>query len=65
MKLIFATNNPHKAEEIRSFVDHRFQILTLKEAGIDIDIEEPFDTLEKNAVEKSRTIYKLTKTNCF
>lgn len=65
MKLIFATNNLHKVEEIRSVIDPCFQLLTLKEAGIDIDIPEPHDTLEKNAAEKSRTIYRLTKTNCF
>jgi len=65
MKLIFATNNLHKADEIRSFIGDRFQILTLKDAGIDIDIAEPFDTLEKNATQKSRTIYELTKINCF
>lgn len=65
MKLIFATNNEHKVEEIRAVTGDRFEILTLKEAGIDIDIPEPYDTLEENATEKSRTIYKLTGTNCF
>ena len=65
MKLIFATNNQHKVEEILSVVRNSFQIITLKEAGIDIDIPEPHDTLEANATEKSRTIYALTKTNCF
>ena len=42
-----------------------FKIITLKEAGIDIDIPEPHDTIEANASEKSKTIYKLTKQNCF
>src|SRR5262245_38161054 len=65
MKLIFATNNQHKAEEINSIVDPSIQILTLKAAGIDIDIPEPHDTLEANASEKSQTIYKLTGENCF
>ena len=65
MKLIFATNNDHKAEEIRSVIGNKFEILTLKEAGIDIEIPEPHDTLEKNATEKSSTIYQLTATNCF
>jgi len=63
--LIFATNNMHKVEEIRSVVTNEFEIVTLLEAGIDIDIPEPHSTLEKNASEKSRTIYRLTGTNCF
>ena len=65
MKLIFATNNQHKIEEMRYAIGNKFEILTLKEAGIDIDIPEPHDTLEENASEKSGTIYRLTKTNCF
>lgn len=65
MKLIFATNNDHKAEEIRSVTGNKFEIITLKEAGINIDIPEPHDTLEANASEKSRTIYQMTGTNCF
>ncbi|HEY1869551.1 MAG TPA: non-canonical purine NTP pyrophosphatase, partial [Chitinophagaceae bacterium] len=67
MKLIFATNNQHKVDEIRSAIGSNslVNIITLKEAGIDIDIPEPFDTIEENATNKSRTIYELTKTNCF
>ncbi len=37
----------------------------MKQAGIDIDIPEPHNTLEANASEKSKTIYNLTKSNCF
>jgi len=65
MKLIFATNNQYKVEEIRSVAGNRFEILTLEDAGIDIDIPEPHDTLEANASEKSKTIYQLTHTDCF
>jgi XTP/dITP diphosphohydrolase len=65
MKLIFATNNEHKVEEIRSVTGNKFEIITLKEAGITIDIPEPHDSLEANASEKSRTIYQMTGTNCF
>lgn len=63
--LIFATNNVHKVEEIKSVLDDSFAIITLKEAGINIDIPEPHETLEENAQEKSRTIHKLTGKNCF
>lgn len=65
MRLIFATNNVHKAEEIRSVISNDLEIVTLKEAGIDIDIPEPYHTLEENASAKSRTIYELSGTNCF
>jgi XTP/dITP diphosphohydrolase len=65
MKLIFATNNQHKVKEIRHAIGQKFELLTLKEAGIDIDIPEPHDTIEANASEKSRTIYRMTNTNCF
>ncbi len=64
-KLIFATNNQHKVDEIRYVLGNTFDIITLKDAGIDIDIPEPHDTLEANASEKSFTIYKLTNNNCF
>lgn len=65
MKLIFATNNHHKVEEIRAVINHEFELLTLKEAGIDIDIPEPHDTIEANATEKSQTIFRMTGINCF
>lgn len=65
MKLIFATNNQHKVDEIRSVVGTNLQIITLKEAGIDIDIPEPYETLEKNAWSKSKTIFDMTGINCF
>ncbi len=65
MKLIFATNNQHKIDEIRSVLPDEFEIITLKEAGIDIDIPEPYDTLEENASEKSMIIFKMTGINCF
>lgn len=64
-KLIFASNNRHKTEEIRSLLQGRFTIIPLAEAGIDIDIPEPYHTLEENAREKATTIYNLTGTSCF
>jgi XTP/dITP diphosphohydrolase len=65
MKLVFATNNQHKVEEIRHVISQSFELVTMKEAGIDIDIPEPHATLEANATEKSRTIFNLTGLNCF
>ena len=63
--LIFATNNINKVIEVRSLLNENFKILSLSEAGIDIDIPEPFTTLEENAIEKSTVIYQLKKTSCF
>ncbi len=62
---IFATNNTNKVNEIRSVLANRFQLISLKEAGIDIDIPEPHHTLKENASEKSSTIHKLTGKDCF
>ena len=65
MKLIFATNNKYKIDELKEVVGSQFELLTLSEAGIDQEIPEPYDTLEENASEKSKTIYRLTGINCF
>lgn len=63
--LVFATNNENKVREIRAALGDKFQLVTLNEAGILIDIPEPHDTLEKNAQEKSTTIHKMTGKDCF
>lgn len=64
-ELVFATNNSNKVEEIKVVIGDLFKVVSLQEAGINIDIPEPHDTLEANASEKSRTIYNLTNKNCF
>ncbi len=63
--LIFATNNRNKVAEIQSLVGNKYAIIPLKEAGIDIDIPEPHDQLEANALEKAMTIFNMTSQNCF
>src|SRR5438034_7432975 len=65
MKLIFATNNRHKIEEMQAAIGNTIELITLKQAGIDIEIPEPFDTLEENATAKSKFIFQLTGQNCF
>jgi XTP/dITP diphosphohydrolase len=64
-KLVFATNNQNKVEEIKNVIGSLFEVVSLKDAGIDIDIPEPYNTLEENAREKSQTIYRLTGEDCF
>ena len=39
-KIIFATNNENKVSEVKMILNEQFQILSLKEAGIEIDIPE-------------------------
>jgi XTP/dITP diphosphohydrolase len=63
--IIFATNNTHKIEEIQAAIGQTLHVITLRDAGIDIDIPEPHDTLEANAREKSSVIHGITGQNCF
>lgn len=65
MDLIFATNNPNKVKEIQGLLPAAIRVMALKEAGIDIDIPEPHDSLAANATEKSSTIFRLTGKDCF
>ena len=64
-QLIFATNNEHKVTEIQSLLPDNISVITLRQAGIDIDIPEPHDTLQENATEKAKTIFNITNQNCF
>lgn len=63
--LIFATNNEHKVSEIQSLLPKAFNVITLQQAGINIDIPEPYDTLHENANTKAKTIFEITQQNCF
>src|ERR1700754_2391039 len=65
IRIIFATNNDHKVAEIQAAIGSSLEVVSLRAAGIDIDIPEPHDTLEANATEKSSTIHRLTGASCF
>ena len=65
MKLIFATNNRYKAEEIQAMLPSTIHVSTLKDVGIEEDIPEEQDTLEGNASQKAQTIYQRLSANCF
>ena len=61
-KLVFATGNEGKMKEIRSILkDCGYDILSMKEAGIDIDIEENGTTFEENALIKARAVFEHCK----
>ena len=56
-KIIFATGNEGKMKEIREILgDLDAEILSLKEAGIDVDVEEDGSTFEENAIIKAKAI---------
>lgn len=60
-RLIIASNNAHKIEEIKSiFHDINYEIVSLKEAGIDIEVEENGKTFEENSYIKAKAIHDLT-----
>lgn len=63
--IIFATNNAHKVAEVKSILRGKYNIMSLQEAGIDIEIPEPYPTLEENAHEKAWVVHQLTQKNCF
>ena len=61
MKLALATNNQHKIQEMRAILGDSFEeLLSLKELGIDVDVEETGSTLEENALLKAREITRLS-----
>lgn len=60
MKLAIATNNQHKLTEIKAILGNSFEeLLSLKDLGIDVDVEETGTTLEENSLLKARTICEL------
>ena len=57
MRLIFATGNPDKMREVREILaDLPVEIVSMKEAGIEIDIVEDGTTFEENALIKARAV---------
>jgi len=65
MKLVFATNNKHKLEEIRNLIPAGIQIMTLSEIGCFDVIPETADTIEENASQKSHYIFNKFGVDCF
>ena len=65
MKLVFATNNKHKLQEVRDIVGDRVEVLSLADIGCHDDIPETADTLQGNALIKARHIYEKYGLDCF
>lgn len=64
-KLVFATNNQHKLEEVRAVLADKLEIVSLNELGCFDDIPETADTLEGNALIKAQYIYEKFGLDCF
>lgn len=62
-KAILASNNAHKLEEIHAILkDFNYELLSMKDAGLDIEIEENGDTFEANSLIKAEAVVK--ELNC-
>ena len=64
-KLVFATNNAHKLEEVAAILGDQVELLSLNDIGCQTDIPETAETLEGNALLKSSYIYKNYHLDCF
>jgi len=65
MKLVFATNNKHKLEEVKNLLGDSFNLMTLNEIGCHEEIEETATTLEGNAKIKSDHVKLHYGFDCF
>ena len=63
--LVFATNNKHKLDEIRSILGNRFEVLSLSDINCHADIPETANTLEGNAIQKARYVVENYGYDCF
>lgn len=64
-KIVFATNNSHKLEELRKLTDGKIEILSLNDIDCHDDIPETADTLEDNALIKARWVKERYGYDCF
>ena len=64
-KIIFATNNKHKLEEVQSMLGSSWVLVTPKECNVMEDIPETQPTIEGNAVQKAEYLLDKTKQSCF
>lgn len=65
MRLVFATNNAHKLEEVRQILGDRFEVLSLSDINCHDDIPETGDTFQDNALQKARYVKEHYGYDCF
>lgn len=64
-RIVFATNNVHKLQEIRAMIPEGIKLLSLADIGCHADIPETADTLEGNALIKARYVAEHYGMDCF
>ena len=64
-KIIFATNNRHKLEEVTAILNEKVKIVSLSDIGCTDDIPETAETLEENAVLKATYVSERFHLDCF
>ena len=64
-KLVFASNNAHKLEEVRALFSGRLEVVSLADIGCHEEIPETADTLEGNALIKARHVWERYGLYCF
>jgi XTP/dITP diphosphohydrolase len=62
--LVFATNNQHKIDEAQDIVKGKLKLISLKEAGVDIDVDETETTFRGNAWLKAQAVWELRGLPC-
>lgn len=65
MKIVFATNNAHKLEEVRQILGEKFDVLSLSDIGCHEDIPETGQTLQENALQKADYVFSRYHLDCF
>ena len=61
MKVVLASKNPHKLQEIRQITDQfGFELILQSQLGVDIDVEETGTTFEENSILKAKTVMEAT-----
>ena len=65
MKLVFATNNKHKLDEVRITAQHNIEVVSLADIHCHDEIPETADTLEGNALQKAQYIQDKFGLDCF
>lgn len=65
MKLVFASNNKNKIQEIQALVPNTIQIVSLEDIGCTEDIPETADTIEGNAILKANYVTEKYGYDCF
>lgn len=58
MRLVFASNNAHKLEEVRAILGGEAEVLSLRDVGFAQEIDETGETLEENSLLKAQTVWK-------